>query len=47
MEEAKKFPAFPEVPAALERLNAGGYEISIITNSDNDLIPYHVANIGV
>ncbi|MBT2520795.1 haloacid dehalogenase type II [Arthrobacter sp. ISL-28] len=47
MEEAKKFAAFPEVPEALERLKAGGYEIAIITNSDNDLIPYHVANIGV
>ncbi|WGW11661.1 haloacid dehalogenase type II [Saxibacter everestensis] len=47
MAEAKKFPAFPEVPEALRRLRAGGYELAIITNSDDDLIPYHVANIGV
>lgn len=47
MEAAKLFPVFPEVPAALERLKAGGYEIAIISNSDDDLIPYAVANIGV
>jgi 2-haloacid dehalogenase len=47
MDAAKLFPAFPEVPAALERLKAGGYEIAIISNSDDDLIPHAVANIGV
>lgn len=47
MESARNFPAFPEVPDALRRLKEGGYEIAIITNSDDDLIPYHVANIGV
>jgi len=47
MEAAKLFPVFPEVPEALERLKAGGYEIAIISNSDDDLIPYAVANIGV
>jgi 2-haloacid dehalogenase len=46
-EEAKKFPVFPDVPPALERLKAGGYEIAILTNSDNDLIPYHLETIGV
>lgn len=47
MAEAKKFPAFPEVPDALRRLKDGGYEIAIISNTDDDLIPHHVANIGV
>jgi len=47
IEAAKAFPAFPEVPDALRRLKAGGYQIAIITNSDDDLIPHHVAAIGV
>ncbi len=47
MDEAKRFPAFPEVPDALRRLKAGGYQIAILTNSDDDLIPHHVAAIGV
>jgi 2-haloacid dehalogenase len=47
LEEAKRFPAFPEVPDALRRLKAGGYQIAIITNSDDDLIPHHLAAIGV
>ncbi|MFC4564183.1 haloacid dehalogenase type II [Nocardiopsis mangrovi] len=47
MDSARRFPAFPEVPAALRRLKEGGYQIAIITNSDDDLIPYHLAAIGV
>lgn len=47
MASAREFPAFPEVPGALRRLKEHGYEIAIITNSDDDLIPYHVASIGV
>lgn len=43
---AEKFPAFPEVPDALRRLRER-YEIAIITNSDDDLIPYHLDAIGV
>jgi 2-haloacid dehalogenase len=43
---AEKFPVFPEVPAALRRLK-DRYDIAIITNSDDDLIPYHLNAIGV
>lgn len=43
----QKFTAFPEVPGALEELRAGGYELAILSNSDNDLIPYHLDALGV
>jgi 2-haloacid dehalogenase len=43
---AEKFEAFPEVPDALRKLKEG-YEIAIITNSDDDLIPHHLKAIGV
>jgi len=43
---AKKFPVFPEVPAALEKLKER-YDIAILTNSDDDFIPYHLDTIGV
>ena len=46
MAAAERFPAFPEVPEALRRLKER-YEIAIITNSDDDLIPYHLEAIGV
>lgn len=43
---AEKFPAFPEVPDALRKLKER-YEIAIITNSDDDLIPHHLKTLGV
>jgi 2-haloacid dehalogenase len=43
---AEEFPAFPEVPDALRTLKER-YEIAIITNSDDDLIPHHLEAIGV
>jgi 2-haloacid dehalogenase len=43
---AEKFPVFPEVPDALRKLKER-YEIAIITNSDDDLIPHHLEAIGV
>lgn len=47
VEEAKKFPVFPEVPDALRKLKEQGVQLAIITNSDRDFIPYHVETIGV
>ena len=46
MAAAERFPAFPEVPDALRRLKER-YDIAILTNSDDDLIPYHLDAIGV
>lgn len=47
VEDAKNFPVFPEVPAALRTLQEKGVELAIISNSDRDFIPHHVATIGV
>jgi 2-haloacid dehalogenase len=41
------FGPFPEVPGALRALKAAGYEIAIISNTDDDLISGNVAKIGV
>jgi len=43
---AEKFPAFPEVPTALRKLKER-YDLAMLTNSDDDLIPYHLDAIGV
>jgi 2-haloacid dehalogenase len=41
------FGPFPEVPDALRALKSLGYEIAIISNTDDDLIAHNVARIGV
>jgi 2-haloacid dehalogenase len=41
------FGPFPEVPGALRALKSLGYEIAIISNTDDDLIAHNVARIGV
>jgi 2-haloacid dehalogenase len=41
------FGPFPEVPGALRALKSLGYEIAIISNTDDDLIEQNVARIGV
>jgi 2-haloacid dehalogenase len=41
------FGPFTEVPDALRALKAPGYEIAIISNTDDDLITQNVARIGV
>jgi len=41
------FGPFPEVPDALRALKSLGYEIAIISNTDDDLISQNVARIGV
>jgi 2-haloacid dehalogenase len=41
------FGPFPEVPDALRGLKSLGYEIAIISNTDDDLISQNVARIGV
>lgn len=47
IDAVKRFQPFPEVPDALRRLRAGGFALGILSNSDDDLIDYSVANIGV
>ncbi|RGE23690.1 haloacid dehalogenase type II [Leucobacter sp. wl10] len=47
VEDAKKFPVFPEVPQALRELKEKGVQLAIITNSDRDFIPHHIETIGV
>jgi 2-haloacid dehalogenase len=41
------FGPFPEVPDALRAVKSLGYEIAIISNTDDDLIRDNVARIGV
>jgi 2-haloacid dehalogenase len=41
------FGPFPEVPDVLRALKSPGYEIAIISNTDDDLITQNVARIGV
>ena len=41
------FGPFPEVPDALRAVKSLGYEIAIISNTDDDLIADNVARIGV
>lgn len=41
------FGPFPEVPDALRTVKSLGYEIAIISNTDDDLITQNVARIGV
>ena len=41
------FGPFPEVPNALRAVKSLGYEIAIISNTDDDLIQDNVARIGV
>ena len=41
------FGPFPEVPDALRGVKSLGYEIAIVSNSDDDLIGQNLARIGV
>ena len=41
------FGPFPEVPAALRAVKSLGYEVAIISNTDDDLIGGNIARIGV
>lgn len=41
------FGPYPEVPDALRALKSLGYEIAIISNTDDDLIAHNIARIGV
>jgi 2-haloacid dehalogenase len=41
------FGPFPEAPDALRALKSLGYEIAVISNTDDDLIQRNVASIGV
>ncbi len=41
------WPAFPEVPAALEEARARGWRLAILTNSDRDLIEASKQRLGV
>ena len=41
------WPAFPEVPAALEELRRRGWSLAILSNSDRDLIAASQKQLGV
>lgn len=44
LESYQRLPAFPEVPAALRRLKAGGARLAILSNADPDQLDDLVAN---
>jgi len=41
------WPAFPEVRAALETIQASGWRLAILSNTDRDFIDASIAHIGV
>jgi 2-haloacid dehalogenase len=41
------WPAFPEVPAALQELQSRGWKLAILSNCDRDLIASSIARLGV
>jgi 2-haloacid dehalogenase len=41
------WPAFPEVPAALEEIRAHGWGIAVLSNTDPDFLDASLANVGV
>lgn len=43
----RRFEAFDDVHAGLTRLQEMGYQLALLTNSDNDLIPHHVETLGI
>lgn len=47
VEEVKGFQPFDDTHDALQDLRAMGYQLALLTNSDEDLIPHHVRAIGV
>jgi 2-haloacid dehalogenase len=42
-----QWPPFPEVPAALRRLQADGWRLAVLSNTDPDLLTASLAKIGV
>jgi FMN phosphatase YigB (HAD superfamily) len=42
-----RWPAFPEVPTALEEARARGWKLGILSNIDQDLIEASIGQIGV
>jgi 2-haloacid dehalogenase len=42
-----EWPAFPEVPPALERTRTAGWKLAILSNTDRDLIEASTGRIGV
>ncbi len=43
----RALPPHPEVPAALERLGAGGFRLAALTNSTGELASQQLANAGI
>lgn len=41
------WPAFPEVPGALQQLRANGWRLAILSNTDPDLLDASIKHIGV
>jgi 2-haloacid dehalogenase len=41
------WPAFPEVPAALQELQSRGWKLAILSNCDRDLIASSISRLGV
>ncbi len=47
VEEVRRFQPFPDTHDALAELQGLGYQLALLTNSDEDLIPHHVRSIGI
>lgn len=47
VEEVKQFQPFEDTHDSLAELQEMGYQLALLTNSDEDLIPHHVRSIGI
>lgn len=47
VEEVRRFGPFEDTHDALADLQGMGYQLALLTNSDEDLIPHHVRAIGI
>lgn len=47
IEAVRRFDAYEDVYSGLTQLQEMGYQLALLTNSDDDLIPYHVETLGI
>lgn len=47
IESVRRFSAFDDVHSGLTQLQEMGYQLALLSNSDDDLIPHHVRTLGI